>query len=181
MNGEGAETGSELTRIVKLRAITDAPVIIEASEAECAGLARRFGLVAVNSLRAQIMLDPDGPVVEARGTLDARIVQSCAVSGDDLPARVQEDIALTFVPARAHDAREEGAEEEIELTAEELDEIEYEGDGFDLGEAVAQGLALGIDPFACGPDAERVRQESGLADATPSGPLAEALAALKKD
>ena len=62
-----------------------------------------------------------------------------------------------------------------------MDEIFYEGDSFDLGEAVAQSLALAIDPFACGPDADRVRQEKGLsADDQPSGPFA-ALAALKKD
>ena len=73
---------------------------------------------------------------------------------------------------------------EIELDAEDLDEIEYAGDTFDLGEAVAQSLGLAFDPYAEGPNADAVRVEKGIAsdeDQAPSGPLAEALKALKKD
>jgi hypothetical protein len=68
---------------------------------------------------------------------------------------------------------------EIELEESELDEIPYTGTSFDLGEAVAQSLALAIDPYAVGPDAERVRADSGLSDQAAAGPFA-ALAALKK-
>ena len=50
----------------------------------------------------------------------------------------------------------------------------------DVGEAVAQSLALAIDPFAVGPDAERARQQAGLLDEGQAGPFA-ALAALKRD
>ena len=71
-------------------------------------------------------------------------------------------------------------DEEIELTAEDCDEIEYEGTAFDLGEALAQTLALAIDPFAEGPNADAFRAQHGLDGETPTGPFA-ALAALKKD
>jgi uncharacterized metal-binding protein YceD (DUF177 family) len=104
--------------------------------------------------------------------LSAEIVQTCAVSGDDLPATIAEAISLRFVPETAVE------EEEVELEEEDLDEIPYAGTAFDLGEAVAQSLALAIDPYATGPDAERVRQEKGLAGEAASGPFA-ALAALK--
>ena len=70
-------------------------------------------------------------------------------------------------------------DEEVELDADELDEIPFESHAFDLGEAVAQSLALAIDPYATGPEADRVRKEAGLGDETTSGPFA-ALAALKK-
>ena len=69
--------------------------------------------------------------------------------------------------------------EEVELDEGELDEIPFEGHLFDLGEAVAQSLALAIDPYAEGPNAERVRKEAGLLDEAASGAFA-ALAALKK-
>ncbi len=64
-------------------------------------------------------------------------------------------------------------------------ELEYEGDSFDLGEALAQTLGLAIDPYREGPDAEAVRNEAGIEsdeefDAAPKGPLAEALAGLRK-
>ena len=72
-------------------------------------------------------------------------------------------------------------EEEITLDSPILDEIEYAGPTFDLGEAVAQSLALAIDPFAAGPEAEAARAQHGISDQGPKGALAEALAALKKD
>ncbi len=50
---------------------------------------------------------------------------------------------------------------------------------FDLGEAVAQSLALAIDPYAVGPSAEQARKDAGLGDEAASGPFA-ALAGLKK-
>jgi len=106
--------------------------------------------------------------------LSADIVQSCAVTGDDLPVAISEPLALSFVPQAA------AVEDEVALSEEELDEIPYAGTAFDLGEAVAQSLALAIDPYATGPNAERVRQEKGLADDPVSGPFA-ALSALKKD
>ena len=77
------------------------------------------------------------------------------------------------MPARTID------EEELELEEDDLDEIPFEGHTIDLGEAVAQSLALAIDPYATGPQADRVRKEVGLSDETANGPFA-ALAALKK-
>ena len=101
-------------------------------------------------------------------------MQSCAVSGDDLPARIDEPVDLRFVPAAASHA------EEMELAAEDLDEIEYDDGHFDLGEALAQSLALGIDPYAVGPDAEAARRKAGLTGEGQAGPLAEALKGLLK-
>ncbi|HEX2793115.1 MAG TPA: DUF177 domain-containing protein, partial [Croceicoccus sp.] len=72
----------------------------------------------------------------------------------------------------------EAVDEEIELEADELDEIPFTGERFDLGEAVAQSLALAIDPFMAGPDADRVRREVGLAEPEKENPFA-ALKGLK--
>lgn len=149
-------------------------MVLEANEAERAALAERFGLVSIGSLRAEITLEAKAERIEADGVLDAEVVQSCAVSGDDLPVTISEPLALAFVPAESL-----STEEEVELEEHELDEIAYEGTSFDLGEAVAQSLALAIDPFATGPNAEAARRDAGLADEDRSGPLAAGLAALK--
>jgi hypothetical protein len=95
------------------------------------------------------------------------------VSGDDLAVTIDEPLVLRFVPEK------KVTETEIELEERELDEIPYSGTAFDLGEAVAQSLALAIDPYAVGPNAEQARQEAGLSEEAASGPFA-ALAALKK-
>lgn len=167
---------SEFPRPVDRRHLPARPLHLEANEAERAALAERFELVSIERLEADVTLTPDGDAIDADGTLVADIVQSCAVSGDDLPVEVREPIVLRFVPEA------QPAEEEVELEEDELDEIAFTGHVFDLGEAVAQTLALAIDPYATGPDAERVRDEKGLSENAPDGPLQKALgAALKKD
>ena len=169
----------EFSRPFDIRGITAEPVFLEANAEECAALAKRFGLVAVNALSATLDVAADGEDISAKGTMNADVVQSCAVSGDDLPVTIAEDITLRFVPATTLEASEE--DEEIELAEDELDTIGYEGTSFDLGEAVAQSLALAIDPFATGPNADSARRDHGLIEEEASGPLADALRALKKD
>lgn len=166
-------TQVEFPRPIDRRHIGARPIRLEATADEREALARRFGLVAIRRLEADVELARDGDAVNARGRFKADIVQSCAVSGEDLPVTIDEPIALRFVPERPV------AEEEVELEESELDEIPYTGHVFDLGEAVAQSLSLAIDPYATGPNAERARKDAGISDETANGPFA-ALAALKK-
>ena len=166
----------EFARNVKLDRLP-ASLVLEADEAERAALARRFGLPGVAALRAEVTLGRDGDIIDVRGTLSARFEQLCAVSGERFDNRLEERLALRFVPPG--DAPDEESEQEFAPDAP--DEIEYENAAFDLGEAVAQSFGLLIDPFATGPDADKVRREAGIVDETaPSGPFA-ALATLRTD
>jgi len=164
----------EFSRPVDRERIGDGARRIEADAREREALARRFGLVSIAKLEADLSLSVEGTVIGAAGRMRADIVQSCAVSGEDLPVHIDEPVALRFVPEASRQP-----DEEVELSEEDCDEIEYSGTQFDLGEAIAQSLVLAIDPFATGPDADRVRKEKGLLDEAASGPFA-ALAALKK-
>ena len=159
---------SELTRMFDARQLPPGPIDIKASPAECAALAQRFGLVRIKHLSARITLTRDGPTVRAAGRINADIVQSCAVSAEDLPVRIHEPVALHFVPANSTPA----TDAEVELAAEQLDQIEMDGHQFDLGEALAQGLALAIDPYAEGPGAEDARAQAGMLDPSDVGPFA---------
>lgn len=165
----------EFSRMIDATRFDGKPIAIEADEGERAALAKRFGLVSLRSLTAQVLLTADGEAVLANGALSAAIVQTCAISGDDLPAKIEERLSLRFVPESAVTTEDE----EIELTEEELDEIPFTDRHFDLGEAVAQSLALAIDPYATGPQAEDVRNSGVIADEASVGPFA-ALAKLKK-
>lgn len=164
----------EFSRTVDVRQAEGKQMKLTADEAERAALARRFGLVRIDRLEADVLLRREGQGAEATGRLKADIVQSCAVSGEDLSARIDEPLALRFAPAREH-----RAEVDAELDSDDPDEIEFEGTEFDLGEAVSQSLSLAIDPFAVGPDAEEARRVAGLANEGASGPFA-ALAAMRK-
>jgi hypothetical protein len=180
-------TAHELSRPIKIKAITEDPVVIEAGAAERDALARRFGLAGVDRLHAEIALEPLKSGIRASGTLNAEIRQTCAVSGEDFPVRVRENVDLKFVKegtlaAALGEADLATGKIEIELTAESGDEIEYAGDAFDLGEAIAQTLGLSIDPYAEGPGADDARKAAGIAaEGEQEGPLAAALAALRKD
>jgi len=164
----------EFSRMVDLRQITVAPVTLVATPEERAALAARFALVRIDRLEATVSLEADGAVVSASGQLQAEWVQPCAISGEDLAQSADEPIALRFVPTRT----DHRPDEEIELSEHELDEIEYSGTSFDLGEAVAQSLALAIDPFAAGPEAEAARKAAGIVGEGEAGAFA-ALAGLK--
>ena len=174
---------SEVSRPIKARYLPADAVVIEATEAERTALARRFGLPNILSLRAEVELDREAKAVLAKGTLTARIVQACAISGEEFETAIDEPLALRFVEeGRIDPALSEDEEIEIELSGDELDEIEFAGESFDLGEAVAQSLGLAIDPYAEGPNADAARKKAGIiSDDAPSGPLAEALKALKGD
>jgi uncharacterized metal-binding protein YceD (DUF177 family) len=171
---------NEFSRLHRLESLSDEPlgVEVEAGPEELEGLARRFGLVAVHSLAARAELRRSGDSVTAIGKLSARVTQSCVASAEPVEADVAEDFRVDFRPLPA-DAR---PEEEVELGEGELDVVFYEGGAIDLGEAVAQTLLLGLDPYPRSPAAEAALREAGVKSEEEarmeSSPFA-ALAALK--
>lgn len=165
---------AEFSRLIDLRQIGPAPLTLTATDTERAALATRFGLVRLDRMEATVTLQADGDVVTANGRLAADWVQPCAVSGEDLAQRSDARVTFRFVPTGTPFA----PDAEIELSEGDCDEIEYSGMHFDLGEALAQSLALAIDPFATGPEAEAARQAAGILSEGASGPFA-ALGALK--
>jgi uncharacterized metal-binding protein YceD (DUF177 family) len=166
---------SEMSRLIDARNLPEGPLDISASTEECAALAQRFDLVAVRQLTARITLTPDGQTVRAHGVLDADVVQSCAVSAEELEVGIHEPVELQFVPP----AKDLPAE--MELEPEMLDQIEMEGGRFDLGEALAQTLGLAIDPYLEGPNAEEARRKAGLLDPSDTSPFAALKDMFKKD
>ena len=166
-------TDLEFSRPFDVRQLDHRAVTLVANAEERLALARRFGIVRIDRLEAEIVLQRDGQALDATGTLNADLVQSCAVSAEDLPVTVRERVVFRFVPEDSHHA----PDEEIELGADDLDEIPFGGTSVDLGEAVAQSLALAIDPFATGPQAEDARRHFDDDGASPFA----ALASLKKD
>jgi hypothetical protein len=180
---EDQETGSELVRLIKPRALPAEAVEIVADENERAALAKRFGLASVKTLESSVKLSQTGAKTRVLGSFCADFVQFCAISAEEFPASVSETLDFRFVEASAGAAGEAEDEPiEIELSDEDCDEIEYAGDAFDLGEAIAQTLGLAIDPYAEGPGADAAREKAGItSDDAPSGALAEALAGLKRD
>ncbi len=169
----------EFARAFRLDGIGGEPraVHIEAGETERAALAERFGLVSIARLEADATLRREGARVWAEGVLRGQAVQSCVATGDPIPARVEERFTLRFDPEG-----EAKADEELELDEADLDVLPYEGGAIDLGEAVAQGFSLALDPFPRVADADERLRAAGVAtedDAETQRIAASPFAALK--
>ncbi|HYE28744.1 MAG TPA: DUF177 domain-containing protein [Allosphingosinicella sp.] len=151
---------NEFSRRFRLDALSDAPrrVQIEATPGERGALARRFDLIAIATLTAEAELRRSGDAVAAVGRLRARVSQSCVATAEPVEAAVDEDFCIDFRPLRAAGH----PDEEIELGENELDTIFYEGGEIDLGEAVAQTLALALDPYPRSPEAEAALKAAGV-------------------
>jgi uncharacterized metal-binding protein YceD (DUF177 family) len=169
---------SEFQRVIDIDRITSKQMSLEANAAECAALAERFGLRELTSLTADMTIRAEAERHIAEGRVTADIVQICSLSGEDVPAHIDAPFRLVFVHESQLEAVDTG-EDEIELDSDDLDIIGYEGSNVDLGETVAQTLALALDPYPRAPDAEKMAAP-WLGDIDESGPFA-ALKGLKKN
>lgn len=167
---------SEFSRPVRLDTLGSAPreLSLAARAEECAALAKRFGLAAIDGLSAEVRCSRNGDIVEMSGRLRAAVTQICVATGEPVPAQVDEPFALRFVP----EALLDGGAEEIELSEGDCDLVGYDGGAIDAGEAVAETLALVLNPFPRSPDADAVLRAAGVMTEEDAGPFA-ALKALK--
>lgn len=114
-------------------------VTLEASEQERAALAGRFGILGIHALHATLRLEPEpGGSTRARGRLVAEVEQACVVTLEPVRQSVEVPLDLRIL--------EEG-EEPADDDPDSPDEIESQGGLVDLGEAVAEQLALALDPY----------------------------------
>ena len=167
---------NEFSRLYRLDSLSGEPRRIEiaAEAAEREALARRFGLVAVEALAAEAELRRSGGTVTASGRLRGKVIQACVATAEPVEAVVDEPFRIDFRPPP-----EPRAEEEIELGEEELDVVFYEGGAVDLGEAVAQTLALSLDPYPRSPAAEAALRKAGVKSEEDAWAEASPFAALK--
>ena len=147
---------AELSRAVRVDQVPNSGLDVDvvATPAECEALARRFGIVAVGALAAQVRLKPirGGEVIRVNGRLTADVVQSCVVTLEPVPAHVDEEFDMTFSTAAEEEAEEDLSE--IDLSLEDEDPPDpIVGGIIDVGEVVSEHLALALDPFPRKPGA----------------------------
>jgi len=146
-----------------------------ADEAERRNIAERLNLNGLDRLEAHAVLSRTGSVIRAEGRMVATLEQSCVVTGDAVAAHVDEPFALLFMP----EPKEAGHDEEIELGKGDCDVVFYDGAAIDLGSAIADTLALSVDPYPRSAGADAALKEAGVLSEEQAGPFA-ALAKLKK-
>lgn len=148
-----------------------------ADAAECAAIAERLDLVALDRFEAHVALAREGDEVRASGRIKAALTQSCVASGEPVRARIDEAFDLKFVPEPAVAAR--GDEAEVELSGNQCEMLFHDGAAIDLGGALADTLALALDPYPRSADADSALKAAGVLSESEAGPFA-VLAKLKR-
>jgi uncharacterized metal-binding protein YceD (DUF177 family) len=147
---------------------------LTADQPERESIADRLGLATLDRLDAHVTLFRTGPKVRAEGRAVAALEQSCVLTGEPVATHIDEAFQLLFIP----EPRAAGPDEEIELGEEDCDIVFYDGAAIDLGSAIADTLALSIDPYPRSASAEAALREAGVLSEEQASPFA-ALAALK--
>lgn len=168
-------TAPEFSRLVRVDTLSEDPLRlgIEAEERERIALARRFALIGIARLAAELAITRKGGEIVLGGTLSATVTQACAATGKPVEAVVEAPFDILFRP---HPETERG--EEVELGESELDVVFYDGAVIDVGEAMAETLALSLDPYPRTPGAEQALRAAGVRSEEEAGPFG-ALAALR--
>ena len=148
-------------------------ITIIADAAEREALARRFQLVALDRLEADYALSEENGSIVARGRVRADLIQPCVATGLPVPESIDTDLLLRFV------AETEGAaDEELEIDSNDCDVIGYDGQVIDIGEAVAETVALAMTPYPRSAEADAILREAGVLTEEQASPFA-ALLSLK--
>ena len=148
---------------------------LSADDGERTAIAKRLDLASLERLEAHVCLERSGEIVRARGRLLAALGQSCVVTGEPVAAHVDEPFAILFVP----EPEVGGPDEEIQLGEADCDTVFHDGSAIDLGTALADTLALSLDPYPRSAGADAALKEAGVLTEEQAGPFA-VLAGLKK-
>src|SRR5215213_8594661 len=143
---------------LRLDQIHDGELIdLSADEAERGAIRARFGLEALERLDAHATLSRNGELIRAQGRLAAALTQSCSITREPVAAHIDEPFDLMFMPEPAGDP-----DDEVELGAGDCDVVFYEGGAIDLGGAIADTLALRLDPYPRSASADAALKEAGV-------------------
>lgn len=124
----------------------DIQVDLAASAEEREKLCHRFGLLSLERLEGQFRLSPgEGQAIMAEGKIRAKAMQPCVITGEPVEEQLEETFLLRFLP------RDEIVDDDTldleTLLAEEADDVPYDGHAIDVGEALAEQLALCLTPY----------------------------------
>jgi hypothetical protein len=144
---------SRRVELARLRA-REAIYPISAGAGERDALARRFDLLSLDRLEAEIRLQSlGGTMIRVSGRLTADVVQACVVSLEPVASAIEQEFTILYGPAQP------GKSVVVDLETELVEP--FEGDAIDIGEAVAQQLAMAIDPYPRAPGASLEWSENG--------------------
>jgi uncharacterized metal-binding protein YceD (DUF177 family) len=152
---------NEFARPLVIEPWPDAAIAVEfsADPGERRALACRFGLLELRSLRVEGRLDRGGDRRELRfqGSLEAEAVQACVVTLEPVPATIRQPVERRYRRAEPGAEPDPAGPQQVWVVDEDEVEVEVDivtGRTIDLGEAMAEELALALDPYPRTADAD---------------------------
>jgi len=172
-----ATPAPEFSRIIKLDQLGKAGTThtIAPTDDERAALARRFGLLALDRMEADYALTEEDGALMARGQLRAALSQPCVATAEPVPETIDTPFAIRFIPESL-----EPVGDEIEVDGEDFDTVIYIGESIDVGEAIAETLALALEPYPRSPNADAFLKDAGVLSEGQASPFAALLAMATK-
>jgi uncharacterized metal-binding protein YceD (DUF177 family) len=138
---------AEFSRPIAVESLDEGGVAltVEADAAERERLAERFGLIAIDRLTGKVQVTPKegGAMFHLEGSFQADVVQTCVVTLEELTDHVEESFERQY---SAPDEPAEMLDEQQELDEKEPPDPIVDGH-IDVGEAIAEELALSLNPF----------------------------------
>jgi uncharacterized metal-binding protein YceD (DUF177 family) len=153
---------------------------LEASPSECAALARRLGILAVEHLTAQVRIkNLNGQLFRVEGTWEAAVQQACVVSLEPVSENLSGAFEASFEAGGERREAEFGTEILVDPVGADPAEVLPE-EGIDLGELVVQEVAVALNPYPRAQGAEVAPQYRPSGVEKNEGPFS-ALKVLKGD
>ena len=141
---------------------TSKTLTLEADALVCSDIARRYNLVALNSLSASLTLTRwfDGGLIEGRWK--ASLTQTCGVSLEDFQTDLKGQFQVRVVPeGSAHAPDPNIVEIALDLEADDPPDV-IAGQTLNFAQYVLEDLSLSIDPFPRKPGAVFVAPEPAV-------------------
>lgn len=138
------QIGAGLTRLLEPDAETRARI------------ARALDLQALDAFTAELKVEPTTTGWTLSGRVRADVVQTCGLTLEPLPAKVDERFSVGLIEGPPPEP-----EEDVEIDLEMVDDSpDYVEDGrIDLGQYAVEQLSLALDPFPRKPGATFVQPE----------------------
>lgn len=168
-----AEPAPEFSRCYRLDEIghLSETTHISATPEECTALAHRFGYIAIARLEAEFTISGEKSALIANGQLRAALTQPCIASAEPVDESIDIPFSLRFIREDDENVHV-GSAEEMEIDAQEIDTITLTGDRIDMGEAVAETLALSVNPYPRSADADSFLRKMGVLSEEQASPFA---------
>ena len=121
-------------------------VRLEASPDEREALAKRYGILSLDCLSAELRIKPwRNCGLHVTGILEAKAQQACVVSLEPVETDIHEPVSIFLLPPGESDISQTG---EVEIDPDSDNELGHlENETADLGELVAEQLAIALPAY----------------------------------